>query len=729
MSKIPPHIVDQILQTARIEEVIGEFVQLKRAGSNLKGLSPFTDEKTPSFVVSPAKQIFKCFSTGKGGNAASFLMEKEHFSYPEALRWLAKRYNIEVPEEREATAEELAALNERESFLIINEFAKNAFSEMLLNSQEGKAIGLSYFEERGFTRATIDKFQLGYCLNTGSAFTDLALEKGYNKDYLEAIGLTKSKEERTFDFFKGRVMFPIHSVSGRVLGFGGRTLLSDKKVAKYFNSPESIIYNKSEILYGLYFAKGDIVKYNECLLCEGYTDVISMHQAGIQNVVSSSGTSLTKEQVKLVSRYTKNLTILYDGDAAGIKASFRGIDLILEEGLNVKVVLFPDGEDPDSFSKSRSSAELSAYIAGHKQDFISFKASILLADGANDPILRAGLIKDIVHSVSLIPDQITRSVYVQQLAQQFDISESIVQSELLNLRKSAMAKTYQDPTIGAIELPKNPAPQSLEASPETAADHTIFEAELIRVLIKYGTRALIWQELGQPETQTSVIELIVHELQKDELFFENPLYEEIYRIFEKGALEEQTLYESSFFLRHENQQIVQFVADIEAQEQELSHNWVARYKIQTKTESDDLYQTVVQVIYRFKLAFVEQKINQIRSELTQDTLKDDDLLLALGELVSLEKVKMLLSEQIGITLIRWHVCRNLILHRPIQNLLLESYFSDPDFFGCGHFAPLGSQGLKRLCQKCQPPTRSKANGPLAPRESECIFIGNLRRYP
>lgn len=690
MSKIPPHIVDQILQTARIEEVIGEFVQLKRAGSNLKGLSPFTDEKTPSFVVSPAKQIFKCFSTGKGGNAASFLMEKEHFSYPEALRWLAKRYNIEVPEEREATAEELAALNERESFLIINEFAKNAFSEMLLNSQEGKAIGLSYFEERGFTRSTIDKFQLGYCLNTGSAFTDLALDKGYNKDYLEAIGLTKSKDERTFDFFKGRVMFPIHSVSGRVLGFGGRTLLSDKKVAKYFNSPESIIYNKSEILYGLYFAKGDIVKYNECLLCEGYTDVISMHQAGIQNVVSSSGTSLTKEQVKLVSRYTKNLTILYDGDAAGIKASFRGIDLILEEGLNVKVVLFPDGEDPDSFSKSRSSAELSAYIAGHKQDFISFKASILLADGANDPILRAGLIKDIVHSVSLIPDQITRSVYVQQLAQQFDISESIVQSELLNLRKSAMAKTYQDPAIGAIELPKNPAPQSLEAAPQKAADDTIYEAELIRMLIKYGTRALIWQEPGQPETQTSVIELIVHELQKDELFFETPLYEEIYRIFEKGVLEEQTLYESSFFLRHENQQIVQFVADIEAQEQELSHNWVARYKIQTKSESDDLHQTVVEVIYRFKLAFVEQKINQIRSELAHDTLKDDDLLLALGELVSLEKVKMLLSEQIGITLIRWYVCRNHILHRPLQNLLLESHFSNADFPCGSHSASLGS---------------------------------------
>ncbi|MFN5653261.1 MAG: DNA primase [Flavobacteriia bacterium] len=651
MSKIPPHIVDQILQTARIEEVIGEFVQLKRAGSNLKGLSPFTDEKTPSFVVSPAKQIFKCFSTGKGGNAASFLMEKEHFSYPEALRWLAKRYNIEVPEEREATAEELAALNERESFLIINEFAKNTFADMLLHSQEGKAIGLSYFEERGFSRATIKKFHLGYCLNTGSAFTDLALEKGYKKDYLEAIGLTKSKDERTFDFFKGRVMFPIHSVSGRVLGFGGRTLLSDKKVAKYFNSPESVIYNKSEILYGLYFAKGDIVKYNECLLCEGYTDVISMHQAGIQNVVSSSGTSLTKEQVKLVSRYTKNLTILYDGDAAGIKASFRGIDLILEEGLNVKVVLFPDGEDPDSFSKSRSSAELSAYLAANKQDFISFKASILLADGGNDPILRAGLIKDIVHSVSLIPDQITRSVYVQQLAQQFDISESIVQSELLQLRKSAMAKTYQDPSLGALELPKNPSPQSLEAS-TPQEDLSIFEAELIRILIKYGTRALIWQEPGQAEAQTSVIELIVHELQKDDLHFQQPIFEEIYRIFENGVRSENTLYEATYFLRHENQEIVQFVADIEAQEQELSHNWVTRYKIQTKSESDDLYQTVVQVIYRFKLAFVEQKINQIRSELEQNTLQDDNLMLALGELVSLEKVKMLLSEQIGITLIR-----------------------------------------------------------------------------
>ncbi len=654
MSKIPPHIVDQILQTARIEEVIGEFVQLKRAGSNLKGLSPFTDEKTPSFVVSPAKQIFKCFSTGKGGNAASFLMEKEHFSYPEALRWLAKRYQIEVPEEREATAEELAALNERESFLIINEFAKNTFANMLLETEEGKAIGLSYFEERGFSRATIEKFQLGYCLNTGAAFTQLALEKGYNKAYLEAIGLSKSKEERSFDFFKGRVMFPIHSISGRVLGFGGRTLLSDKKVAKYFNSPESIIYNKSEILYGLYFAKGDIVKYDECLLCEGYTDVISMHQSGIQNVVSSSGTSLTKEQVKLVSRYTKNLTILYDGDAAGIKASFRGIDLILEEGMNVKVVLFPDGEDPDSFAKTRSNDELAEYIKTHKQDFISFKASVLLADGNQDPILRAGLIKDIVHSVSLIPDQIMRSVYAQQLAQQFDISEAIVQSELLQLRKQSMSKQFQDPSYNDIELPKQASPQAINAEVEvtTAQSASIYEAELIRLLLKYGTRALDFQLHGSEQIQTSVIELIIHELQNDQLSFTDPLHQEIYNIFARGVNEDHTLFAGSYFLRHENQQIVQLATNFEAQEQDLSHNWIAKYKIQTKSEADDLYQTVLQTIYRFKLAHVENRISALRKEIEHNELGPDDVLLALGEIVSLEKVKMLLSEQIGITVIR-----------------------------------------------------------------------------
>ena len=313
MSRIPPHIIDEIMQTARIEEVIGEFVNLKKSGSNLKGLSPFVDEKSPSFMVSPAKQIFKCFSSGKGGTVVSFLMEKEHFSYPEALKWLADKYGIQVPEDKPQTAEEMAAITERESLYIINEFAKEHFMHNMHDTNEGQNIGLSYFEERGFRADIIKKFQLGYCLNSGDDFTKAALKKGYKKEYLESVGLTKTKEDRSFDFFRGRVMFPIHSISGRVLGFGGRTLITDKKIAKYFNSPESIIYNKSEILYGLYFAKGDIIKYDNCFLCEGYTDVISMHQAGVANSVASSGTSLTKEQIKLIKRYTQNITILYDG--------------------------------------------------------------------------------------------------------------------------------------------------------------------------------------------------------------------------------------------------------------------------------------------------------------------------------------------------------------------------------------------------------------------------------
>ena len=335
MAMIPTHIVDEIMQTARIEEVIGEFMILKKKGSSYMGLSPFTDEKTPSFSVSPSKQIFKCFSTGKGGTVVSFLMEKEHYTYPEALRWLADKYGIVLPEEKAPTAEEMAAHTEKESLFIINDFAKNYFVKNMFEHDEGKAIGLSYFEERGFRPDIIKKFELGYCLNKGDGFTLAAQAKKYKQEYVETVGLVKSKDDRKFDFFRGRVMFPIHSISGRILGFGGRTLQTEKKVAKYYNSPESPIYHKSDILYGLYFAKNDIIKYDNCFLCEGYTDVISMYQAGTQNVVSSSGTSLTKEQIKLIRRYTKNITILYDGDNAGIKASFRGIDLILEEGRNV----------------------------------------------------------------------------------------------------------------------------------------------------------------------------------------------------------------------------------------------------------------------------------------------------------------------------------------------------------------------------------------------------------
>ncbi len=635
MSVIPAHIVDQIMQTSRIEEVIGEFVQLKRAGSNLKGLSPFTDERTPSFVVSPAKQIFKCFSTGKGGTVVTFLMEKEHFSYPEMA---------------EPSAEEVAQRNERDSLFIINEFAKNHFTENLLQNEEGQAVGLSYFEERGFHRDIIERFQLGYCLNIGDDLTKAAVNKGYNLQYLEQVGLVKHKDERHFDFFRGRVMFPIHSITGRVLGFGGRTLFTDKKVAKYFNSPESIIYNKSEILYGLYFAKGDIVKYDECLLCEGYTDVISMHQAGIQHAVSSSGTSLTKEQVKLVKRYTQNLTILYDGDAAGIKASFRGIDLILEEGMNVKVVLFPDGEDPDSYAKKVSNTELQTYIKEHKQDFISFKSGILLNEGNNDPIKLAELIKEIIHSVALIPDSITRSVYVQSIASQFNMSESLISSELIKFKRNTLSRDLAEPSIK--ELPVNiPKENGLIQVAEAESSSFVHEHELIRLMIKYGTHEIKLPNTELEQQQLSVIELVIQELSVDDLSVEHPLYLKIMDLFHQG-LADNSLYSAKYLKRLEDQEIVKLVSEIESSDDELSHNWVAKYSIFTKTEDDNLFQTVMNAIYFFKFKKVEEKLNEISSLLKNNELPDQDILLLLSEQMAYEKIKRMLSEKLGRTILK-----------------------------------------------------------------------------
>lgn len=646
MSKIPPHIIDEIMQTSRIEDVIGTFVNLKRAGSNLKGLSPFTDEKTPSFVVSPAKQIFKCFSTGKGGTVVSFLMEKEHFSYPEALRWLANKYNIAIPEERESTAEELALLTERDSLYIINEYAKNHFVQRMNETDEGKAIGLSYFEERGFRKDIIEKFQLGYCLNKGDDFTTEAIEKGYKLEYLEKVGLVKSKDERHFDFFRGRVMFPIHSISGRVLGFGGRTLINDKKVAKYFNSPESIIYNKSEILYGLYFAKGDIIKYDNCFLCEGYTDVISLHQAGLINVVASSGTSLTKDQIKLIRRYTQNITILYDGDAAGIKASFRGIDLILEEGMNVKVVLFPDGEDPDSFAKKSGTSELDTYITDHTQDFISFKAGILLGESNHDPLKKAELIRDVVHSVSLIPNSITRSVYVQQIAVLFNIDESVVSNELLRLRKNIVSKQLDAPDLMNLPVERqNPVSDNIiQINEPKSLDY--HEFELIRLMIKYGTLEMKTHE-DNHEISTSVIEFICQEITKDELRFENSIFQKIFSIYLDG-IAENTLFSASYFKRLEDQQIVSLVSDIESNEYELSQMWLSKYRIETRTELDQLNDAVIESIYHFKAQKIDFKIKEIQQELvTNEALTEEEILILLAEQMSYERVKKVFVDKLG----------------------------------------------------------------------------------
>lgn len=667
MAIIPPHIVDDIMQTSRIEEVVGEFVNLKRSGSNLKGLSPFTDEKTPSFVVSPAKQIFKCFSTGKGGSVVSFLMEKEHYSYPEALRWLADKYGITIPEDKPATPEELAVISERESLHVINEFAKNHFISNLHNNEEGKKIGLSYFIERGFRPEIIEKFQLGYCLNKSDDFTSTALDKGYKKKYLEKVGLTKSKNERHFDFFRGRVIFPIHSVSGRVLGFGGRTLITDKKIAKYFNSPESLVYNKSEILYGLHFAKGDIIKYDNCYLCEGYTDVISMYQAGVQNVVSSSGTSLTREQIRLIKRYTKNMTILYDGDAAGIKASFRGIDLILEEGLNVKVVLFPEGEDPDSFAKKSSTTELESYISEHQQDFISFKADILLDSEGNDPIKKAQLIKDITHSVSLIPDQITRNVFIPEVAKRFDIKEDVIWAEVNKDRKAAAEKLQKESLRKKSNLQeKKPTssqndPYAFEPNPiddsaiatsakEKTDDHNEFD--LMRILLKYGSNAIKIDHINEKdekeEVETSIAELICHELHVDELVFEIPLYQRIYKIIAE-SLENNTFLKISYFQRLEDQEIVRFATEIEMKDHELSANWITKYNIHTSSEKDKLKHAVMSSIFGFKVSKVEKRINELREILSQkeQELSDDELMEILSEQVALEKVKKVIAEKMG----------------------------------------------------------------------------------
>ena len=653
MSKIPPHIVDEIMQTALVEEVIGDFVQLKRAGSNLKGLSPFTDEKTPSFVVSPAKQIFKCFSTGIGGTVVTFLMEKEHFTYPEALRWLADKYGINIPAPREQTKEELEQISEKESLFVINDFANQHFQNNIQSNKEGKAIGLSYFLERGFTQETIDQFQLGYCLDVSDDFTKSALKKGYKLEYLTKVGLTKQKEEYTFDFYRGRVLFPIHSISGRVLGFGGRTLKNDKKVAKYYNSPESPIYNKSEILYGLYFSKGAIIKYDECLLCEGYTDVISMFQSGVENVVSSSGTSLTREQIRLVKRYTKNLTILYDGDAAGIKASFRGIDLILEEGLNVQVVLFPDGEDPDSFAKNHSLTEIQEMISSKKQDFISFKASVLIDGSENDPIQRSKLIREVVQSVALIPDQITRSVYVQEIAKKFEINEKTISNELIKLLRARLTKEQQGARVfqSPEGQPQQQRPIQGEVAHKKQPPAFEYELDLIRLMLLFGTREIVLGDESDEKKKTSVIELIYDELVQDDLKFENPLCKMIFEEFERN-LQNQILLSTSYFKNLENQKIVSFVSHLQSSDIELSYNWVDKYNIVTKSEGDDIYKSVMNSIYNFKYHKVDEVILNIKSRIKSSSGKDEDMLDLLAEQMSYEKIKKSLSDKLGRIIIK-----------------------------------------------------------------------------
>ncbi len=620
--------IDTILETARVEEVIGEFVQLKKAGSNLKGLSPFTDEKTPSFMVSPVKQIWKCFSTGKGGNSVSFLMEHEHFSYPEALKWLGKKYNIEI-QDTEQTDEQKQQADERESMFLVSKFAKDYFHDILMNSQNGRAIGLSYFKERGFREDTIEKFDLGYCKDEWDGFTSTALKKGFDLKYLKSTGLTIVKEggekERVFDRFKGRVMFPIHSMSGRILGFGGRILTNDKKSAKYLNSPESTIYHKSKILYGLYQAKSEIAKLDNCYLVEGYTDVISFYQSGIKNVVASSGTALTPDQIRLIHRLTPNITVLYDGDDAGIRASLRGIDLILEQGMNVKVVMFPQGEDPDSFAKANSDESLKQYLEEQQQDFISFKVSLLMKDSENDPIKKASLVRDIVSSISKIPDAIKREIYVQECSKIMEVSERVLFSELAQIiNKDIKEVTRKSPMQVVLE----PIKESKKPNVNSLA---ILEKEIIKLLILHGNQEIVFtnwvdahNEDGEPiiEKQqylTTVAKEVYLSLQEDEIQFTNQdfqhIYSELIHILNQGS--------EIAIQKIDNIEISNMIASIEMDEYKYKLSDWNKKHIYVASKEAKVSKLVEDLLLNFRRILIDEKIKNIMNDIKEHKIVPD----------------------------------------------------------------------------------------------------------
>lgn len=613
--------IDLIFQTAQVDEVIGEFVHLKKAGSNYKGLSPFSDERTPSFMVSPAKQIWKDFSSGKGGSVVTFLMEHEHYTYPEALRYLAKKYNIEI-EELQQTDEQKLEADARESMFLVTQFAADYFHNNLINTTQGKAIGLSYFKERNFTDETIDKFNLGYAFNERDAFTKAALNKGFQLDYLEKTGLTIFNEQSSFDRFKGRVIFPILSMSGRVLGFGGRILTSDKNVAKYLNSPESDIYHKGKVLYGLFEAKQAIAKADNCYLVEGYTDVISMHQNGIENVVASSGTALTPDQIRLISRLTKNITVLYDGDAPGIKASFRGVDLILAEGLNVKVLTFPDGDDPDSYAKKTSPNELKEFLETEVKDFITFKVSLLLDETKNDPIKKAGLIRDIVMSISKIPDLIQREVYLQECARMMNISEKVLFNELAQHIKKSNTETIQQlqqVQKEAFQVVKTEAPSDLDTL-------FVLEKAIIKILLLYGNNEVDFVDyvantnadgvdvIEEQIINNTVAKEIYLQLQDDEIEFTNELFKSIYYDMIHQLNQDEKI-NIDTFVNQKSDDRSQIITDILMEDEKYPlSNW-KRKKIYPKSKEENLSLLVTETVLNLRRILIDQKINVLKKEI------------------------------------------------------------------------------------------------------------------
>ncbi len=599
--------IERILDAAQIVDVVQEFVPLKKRGVNFLGLCPFHNEKTPSFTVSPSKEIFKCFGCGKVGNSVNFVMEHEHLTYPEALKYLAKKYHIEVVE-KELTQEELDKQNERESLLVVSSYAARQFTENLFQTDEGITVGLTYFKERGFRQDTLKKFEVGYSYEKRDAFSKKAIDDGYKQDFLVKTGLSIQHEDRFFDRFSGRVMFPIHSLSGQVLGFGGRVLKTDVKTAKYLNSPESEIYHKGRILYGMFQARKTITQEDRCYLVEGYTDVMSLHEAGIENVVASSGTSLTQEQVRLIKRFTQNITILYDGDAAGIKASIRGIDLVLEEGMNVKIVLIPDNEDPDSYSKKLSNEEFIKFLKEHETDFIRFKTQLLLSEANNDPVKRADLIRDVVKSIAVIPEAITRTVYIKECSTVMEISEQVIYHEVNKLRQH---KTFQDRNKypGPEDLPVLPSQIVQQLRPEAVTSYS--EKEIIRLLLKFGSvefERSLNKEDGKEEV-LSVADYIVREITGDGLLFNDRVCSKIFSDF-RFHVEHGLITGDKQFVKHEDPEISSLSADLLADSHELSRIWKDKQTF-VETEEMKLKEMVGDAVLKFK----SDKIMIIRKEI------------------------------------------------------------------------------------------------------------------
>lgn len=657
---ISKETIEKVFDIARVEEVIGDFVQLKRAGSNLKGLSPFVNEKSPSFMVSPVKQIWKDFSSGKGGNAVTFLMEHEHFTYPEAIKYLANKYNIEVEETIE-TNEEKEKANEKESMYLVSEFARDYFKNTLLKTDEGKAIGLSYFKERGFTLETIEKFQLGFSPDSWDIFSKEALGKGYQLEFLEKTGLTIKREDGSlFDRFKGRVMFPIHSMSGRVLGFGGRILTNDKKAAKYLNSPESDIYHKSKVLYGIYYAKQAIAKLDNCYLVEGYTDVIQFNQSGIENVVASSGTALTPDQIRLVSRLTNNMTVLFDGDAAGMRAAVRGIDLILEAGMNVKVVTFPDGDDPDSFAKKTSNDDLKIYLQENAIDFIQFKANLIMNEAKNDPIKKAEAIRDMVNSIAKISDRIKREIYIQECSRIMDISEEVLYNTLAQISKKELTEANKKFTEEkkVFEVLRNN-----DILQHTKIDIQYeLEQKIIEILLLYGNKIEDFEDIFMVENEEGelvevretnafkVSERIYLALQEDEVELTNPVFKTIYNdLISYHNQNEEFVIEK--YLSQVSPEVADKITSIlMLEERDSLHQWEKK-QIVVKQKEETIAQYVNETILTLRWYLVHKIIDDTKNSVSSNIEDDNtEILLSIKDYLGLTKV---IAKNLGRVLARF----------------------------------------------------------------------------